>query len=131
MFSKFTILDHKISLKCELTVNVQFLLGIAWGETTTRDRTIVGSQEVFGKLMKRSIDPNLLKFEVLATIAKQSDGTLNYDKLRRIIRILRPDRDGTCFNVVSEICSRVQFLTSIAGYLSLLEFVKSVDVVSC
>ena len=78
---------------------IQFLLGIAWGETTTRDRTIIGSQEVFGKLMNRSTDPNLLKFEVLAAVAKQSDGTLNYDKLRRIIRMLRPDRAGMYLNI--------------------------------
>ena len=44
--------------------------------------------------MKRSTDSTLLNFEVLATVAKQSDGTLSYDKLRRIIRILRPDREG-------------------------------------
>ena len=44
--------------------------------------------------MKRSTDANLLNFEVLAAVAKQSDGSLSYDKLRKIIRILRPDRDG-------------------------------------
>ena len=81
------------------------MFSIAWGETTTRDRTIVGSQEVFGKLMKRSTDPDLLKFDVLAAVAKQPDGSLNYDKLRRIIRILRPDRDGTYANVTPEYCS--------------------------
>ena len=68
--------------------------GIAWGETTTRDRVIIGSQEVFGKLMKRSASPNELKFDVLAAVARQADGTLNHDKLKRLIRILRPDRDG-------------------------------------
>jgi hypothetical protein len=88
---------------------MHFQLGIAWGETTTRDRTIIGSQEVFGKLMKRSTDSNLLKFEVLAIIAKQSDGTLNYEKLRRIIRILRPDRDGKNLNYVSK---NIMFLTT-------------------
>jgi hypothetical protein len=50
---------------------------------------------VFGKLMKRSAHPNLLTFEVLAAVAKQSDGSLDQEKIKRIIRILRPDRDGT------------------------------------
>lgn len=79
--------------------------------------------------MNHSTDPNLLKFEVLVAIAKQSDGTLNNDKLRRIIRILRPDRDGKYLLVVQNLF----FFTHsnvYSGYLSLLEFVKSVDVVS-
>jgi hypothetical protein len=69
---------------------------------------IVGSQDVFGKLMKRSAVLDALKFDVLAAVAKQADGTLNQEKLKRVIRLFRPDRDGN---------------------LSLLEFVKSVDVV--
>jgi hypothetical protein len=69
---------------------------------------IVGSQEVFGKLMKRSAVLDALKFDVLAAVAKQVDGTLSQEKLKRVIRLFRPDRDGN---------------------LSLLEFVKSVDVV--
>jgi hypothetical protein len=74
-------------------------VGIAWGETIARDMTIIGSQDVFGKLMKRSGHPTLLKFEVLAAVAKQSDGTLDHEKLKRIIRILRPDRDGKYFKI--------------------------------
>jgi hypothetical protein len=69
---------------------------------------ILGSQEVFGKLMKRSAVLDALKFDVLAAVAKLCDGTLNQEKLKRVIRLFRPDRDGN---------------------LSLLEFVKSVDVV--
>lgn len=42
----------------------------------------------------RSPDPNVLKFDVLAHVAEQQDGTLNQDKLRDLIRLLRPDRDG-------------------------------------
>jgi hypothetical protein len=103
-------------------------LGIAWGETTTRDRTIIGSQEVFAKLMNRSTHPTLLKFDVIAAVAKQSDGTLNYEKLRHVIRILRPDRDGA-FYLNSCNSFNNQFSNTLAGYLSLLEFVKSVDVV--
>jgi hypothetical protein len=98
MFSKFQYFFYRSYLRghppLKSSRKILDWLGIAWGETTTRDRTIIGSQEVFAKLMNRSTHPTLLKFDVIAAVAKQSDGTLNYEKLRHVIRILRPDRDG-------------------------------------
>lgn len=47
-----------------------------------------------------------LDFEVLCGIAKHADGTVNRDKVKDLIRVFRPNRDGQ---------------------LSKLEFVKSID----
>ena len=58
---------------------------------------IVSSQEVFETLLQRSTDLNLLKFDVLARVAEQQDGTLDLEKLKDLIRLLRPDRDGKSF----------------------------------
>lgn len=68
--------------------------GIAWGDVSTRERMIISSQEVFGKLMQGSSDQYSLKFDVLARVAELPDGTLDQDKLKAVIRLLRPDRDG-------------------------------------
>lgn len=55
---------------------------------------VYSSQEVFRRLMQRSSDPNVLKFDVLARVAERPDGSLDHEKLKRLIRLLRPDRDG-------------------------------------
>jgi hypothetical protein len=44
--------------------------------------------------MQLSSDPNLLKFDVLARVAELPGGALDQDKLKGLIRLLRPDRDG-------------------------------------
>lgn len=63
------------------------------------------SQEVYRRLMLKSPDPNVLKFRVLAEVAIQ-DGKLDQEKLKELIRLLRPQRDGS---------------------LPLVDFVKSID----
>jgi hypothetical protein len=78
---------------------------------------IIGSQEVYGKLMKQSAHPTLLKFEVLASVAKEPDGMLNQDKLKRLIRLLRPDRDGTIFGVFECLCRfRLPHISVLSSY---------------
>lgn len=62
---------------------------------STRENMVLSSQYIFKKLMKQSEDSDVLKFEVLARIAELPDGTLDIEKLKRLIRLLRPDRDGT------------------------------------
>lgn len=56
---------------------------------------VVNSQEVYTRLLQRSPDPALLKFDVLARVALQEDGSFDQDKLKDLIRLLRPDRNGT------------------------------------
>jgi Mechanosensitive ion channel len=86
-----------------------FMFGIAWGDVSTRAKMVIGSQEVYQRLLLPSPDTEVLKFDVLALVALEQDGrTLNHDKLEDLIRLLRPDRDG---------------------HLSLLDFVKSTDCV--
>jgi hypothetical protein len=55
---------------------------------------VVSTQEVYKRLLLGSRDPNQLQFDVLARVAQQQDGTLDQDKLKDLIRLLRPDRDG-------------------------------------
>jgi hypothetical protein len=79
---------------------------------------VVSSQEVYKRLMLRSPDPNLLNFEVLAENTRLPDGNLDEEKLKQLLRLIRPDRDGkslqrqlSCFIVLGvsnarTLCSR-------------------------
>jgi Mechanosensitive ion channel len=84
-----------------------YLLGIAWGDVSTRQKMVLNSQSVYWKLKRLSNDQrDGLKFDTIAGLCEQPDGTLHPDELKHLIGLLRPDRDG---------------------FLSLAEFVKSVD----
>ena len=85
-----------------------YMFGISWGDVSTREKMVNTSQMVYMKLKSLSLDHNGLKFDVLAALAEQEDGTLHPDELKCLIRLLRPDRDG---------------------FFSLEEFVKSVDTI--
>jgi hypothetical protein len=55
---------------------------------------VVSSQEVYKRLLLLASDQSQLQFNTLALIAEQSDGTLDEDKLKDLIRLFRPDREG-------------------------------------
>jgi Ca2+-binding EF-hand superfamily protein len=61
---------------------------------------------VYNRLLLRSNREDALSFHVLAMLALHSNGTLKQEKVKELIHMFRPDRDGT---------------------LSVLDFVKSVD----
>lgn len=84
-----------------------YMLGIAWGDVSTRQKMVLNSQAVYWKLKRLSNEHHDgLKFDVIAELCEQPDGTLHPEELKNLIGLLRPDRDG---------------------YLSMAEFVKSVD----
>jgi hypothetical protein len=87
--------DSLFQLAClVLTLSLVLITGIAWGDVSSRDRMVVSSQEVYKRLLLRSRDPSVLKVEVLALVAQGPDGTLDDDKLKELIHLFRPDRDG-------------------------------------
>jgi hypothetical protein len=79
------------------------MFSLAWGDVSTRERCIMSSQKVFKRLLSRTPRKTLLSFDILALIAIMPDNTLDIEKLKELIRLLRPDRDGklgmlgTCF----------------------------------
>jgi hypothetical protein len=70
------------------------MFSFAWGEVSTRELCIISTQEVYKRLLSRTPHQSLLSFDVLALIAVLPDHTLEIDKLKDLIRLLRPDRDG-------------------------------------
>lgn len=66
---------------------------------------VVNSQEIYKKLLLRSPDPKMLKFGTLALAAAGPDGELDEDRLKDLIRLFRPDRDGKRFEIALRIVS--------------------------
>jgi len=57
---------------------------------------IISSQEVYKRLASRLPKRSLLTFEVLALCCLQdNEESLDLEKMRLLIKLLRPDRDGT------------------------------------
>lgn len=78
----------------------------SFGPAGTREDCVTSSQEVFHRLMMISNSDEVLNFEVLALLGVKTDGTLDQNKLMELIKLFRPDRDGS---------------------LSMVQFVRSVD----
>jgi hypothetical protein len=79
-----------------------------FGLADTRENCVLSSQEVYERLLLKTPDKDVLSFEILALLGVNKNGSLNNNKLRQLVRLFRPDREGD---------------------LDCIDFVKSVDVV--
>lgn len=77
-------------------------------QADSRERCIKSSQAVYDRLMLRTPDREVMPFETLALLAKDDKGGIDQTKAKELIKVFRPERDGS---------------------LGKLEFVKSIDVV--
>lgn len=81
----------------------------AFGPAESRESCIDSAQECYNRLLLASTgDERVVRFETLAMIALQNDGTIEQRKAKNLIKTFRPDRDGC---------------------LSILDFIKSIDAV--
>lgn len=81
---------------------------MAFGVADSRELMIQGAESVYKRLLGSKGDSELLSFDTIALLAVKSDGNLDEEKLKELIRVFRPDRDGR---------------------LSLIDFAKSIDAV--
>jgi hypothetical protein len=81
----------------------EFPFSCAFGKADTRDSCIQSSQNLYLRLLEKSPD-KVFHFNILGLVALRSDGSLDQDKLKSLIKVFRPNRDGL---------------------LSLIDFVKS------
>mmetsp|Transcript_17151 Transcript_17151/g.41621 ORF Transcript_17151/g.41621 Transcript_17151/m.41621 type:complete len:1437 (-) Transcript_17151:162-4472(-) len=98
------ILQFRTSLR---KLDSPFPFSYSFGRAESRDRCIQASQDLYLRLLNYSLDPTL-HLNILGLVALERDGSLNVEKLRSLMKVFRPGRDGR---------------------LSLIDFVKSVDVV--
>lgn len=99
------LLQFRRSMAC---LHTPFPFSGSFGLADTRENCIQSAQNVYRRLLLNDPDESDLNFETLALLGLQRDGTLNQAKLKEMIRLFRPNRDGS---------------------LSILEFVKSIDTV--
>lgn len=66
-----------------------------FGRADTRELCIRSAQRVFDRLLLKTPARRKLSFSTIALLAKNDeDGRMNKVKLRELIKIFRPDRDG-------------------------------------
>ncbi|CAB9521546.1 Mechanosensitive ion channel protein [Seminavis robusta] len=79
----------------ELTImNRRYPFLPVFGRADTREKTIKSAQRLFDRLMLRTPTMKKLPFSTIAILAKDDDGIIDKSKLRELIRLFRPDRDG-------------------------------------
>eukprot|EP00977_Amphora_coffeiformis_P012336 scaffold3043_cov180-Amphora_coffeaeformis.AAC.28 len=89
-------------------IHKRFPFGKEFGPADTRAACIESAQEIYHRLMLATPGEEFLSFETMAFLALEDDGTINQDKVKAMIKLFRPDRQGN---------------------LTLLDFCKSVDAV--
>ena len=78
---------------------------VSFGRASSRAECVESSQIVFDRLTKGS-GTGILEFDVLCQIAQLPDGFIDHDKVRTLVKVFCPNRQGT---------------------LSKLDFVRSID----
>jgi hypothetical protein len=73
----------------------QYPFSYAFGPADTREACIESAQKVYTRLLMQTPDETLLHFDTLALIALQKDGTIDQEKARHLMKLYRPDRQGT------------------------------------
>ena len=86
-------------------LNTAYPFSGSFGPADRRDTTVTSAQEVYDRLLIRSPDPFTLQFDVMALLGVKKDGSLDHEKLKDLIKLFRPDRDGSlvCIDFVKAI----------------------------
>lgn len=87
-------------------LNTNYPFTAVFGSTTSRQECVECSESLYNRLLLLSNSPGDLKFDVLALLAIKTDGSLNEEKLKALVKLFRPDREGN---------------------LTLVDFAKSID----
>ena len=107
--SKATVRDLVEFKKAVASMDDRYPLSHAFGHAKTREQCVQSSKEVYDRLMLSvSSDTSALPFSILAVLAMDEKGGYNNAKIKSLIRLFRPDRQG---NLIK------------------LDFVKSIDTV--
>lgn len=89
-------------------MDTDFPFTASFGPADTRENCVASAQDVYQRLLLRHEDENygVLKFDTFAVVALNRKGVLDTEKIKELIRVFRPNRDGS---------------------LNMLDFVRSVD----
>lgn len=67
---------------------------VAFGPADKRKACIESGQKVYERLLLRQSSGEVLHFNAIAQLAINRDGSINSDKMKELVRIFRPDREG-------------------------------------
>lgn len=86
-------------------LNTAYPFSGSFGLADRREATVASAQEVYDRLLLRSPDPYTIHFDVIALLGVMKNRQLNQDKLKDLIRLFRPDRDGSieCIDFVKAV----------------------------
>jgi hypothetical protein len=87
-------------------LNTPYPFGSTFGPAGTRGECIESIEAVYNRLLLHNPREPCLHFNTIATLAVRNDGQLDEPLLKELVKLFRPDRDGT---------------------LRLLDFAKSID----
>jgi hypothetical protein len=90
--------DVSISAIVQFRASVSYLddtliFGPSFGFAGTRIKMLDGAQELYARLLDKQIDRNDLKFNTIARAAIRK-GELDEGRLKNLVRVFRPTRDG-------------------------------------
>jgi hypothetical protein len=71
-----------------------FPFSLAYGRAETRKACIMSAQAVYEKLLACQSEQDILEFETLYGIAIDGQGKLDRTKVKQLIQVVRPDRQG-------------------------------------
>jgi hypothetical protein len=74
-------------------IDSEYPFSASFGRASNRAECIASSQIVFDKLTGRSGN-GILDFEVLCQIAQLPDGFTDHDKVRTLVKVFCPNRQG-------------------------------------
>lgn len=106
--NKATVRDLVEFRKAVTYMDDKYPFSPAFGQAKTRELCVQSSQEVYDRLMLSASDCSALPFSILSVLAMTDSGEFVEAKIKSLIRLFRPDRQGN---------------------LSRLDFVKSIDTV--
>ena len=65
----------------------------AFGLADTRQNSVKSTARVFEGLLRRQSEKNVLEFSTLSDIVVNSDGSIDREKLKKLVKVLRPNKD--------------------------------------
>lgn len=80
--------------RMHILMQTDYPFSLAFGLANNREACIESSIKVYEKLLRRQKEKDCLQFGTIAVIAIDPDGNVQQEKMKRLIRLLRPDREG-------------------------------------
>jgi len=85
-------------------LNARYPFSGSFGPADNRESLVSSAQDVYDRILLRSPNP-FINFDVIALLGVTKDGLLNQAKLKALVKLFRPNRDGSihCIDFVKSV----------------------------